>query len=55
MDRELLRRRLKSQMERLVDELLANEDPLQTIDAIEAAALRMREKAGKRVTEELTQ
>jgi hypothetical protein len=53
MDREALCRRLKSQMDQLVDELLASENPPRTIDEIEAAALRLREKAGQRIAEEL--
>lgn len=55
MDREALRRRIKSQMDRLVDELFASADPPRTIDEIEAAALRLRAKAGQRVAEELAQ
>src|SRR5215469_12551998 len=54
MDREALRRRLKSRLDALVDELLASENPPQTIDAIEQAALRLREKAAQQVAEELT-
>jgi hypothetical protein len=55
MDREALRRRLKSQMDQLVDELFVSDNPPKTIDDIEEAALRLRDKAGKRVAEELTQ
>ena len=55
MDREALRQRLKSQMEQLVDELFASDNPPKTIDDIEEAALRLREKAGQRVAKELTQ
>ncbi len=55
MDREALRRRLKSQMDQLVDELFAVENPPRTIDEIEQAALRLRDKAGQRVTKELPQ
>ena len=55
MDRETLRRRLKSRKDQLVDELLASEDPPHTIEEIEAAALRLREKAGQGVAEELAQ
>src|ERR1051326_98773 len=53
MDRETLRRRLKSRLDALVDELLASENPPQTIEEIEAAALRLREKAAQQVAEEL--
>jgi len=55
MDREALRRRLKAKMDPLVDELLASAAPPQTIDEIEAAALRLREKAGPQVAQELAQ
>ncbi len=55
MDREALRRRLKSQMDQLVDELFAADNPPKTIDDIEEAALRLRDKAGQRVAKELTQ
>jgi len=55
MDREALRRRLKSQMDQLVDELFASDNPPKTIDDIEEAALRLRDKAGQQVAKELTQ
>ena len=55
MDRETLRRRLKSRLNALVDDLCAQENPPQTIDEIEAAALRLREKAAQQVAQELTQ
>ncbi len=55
MDREALRRRLKSQMDQLVDELFATDNPPKTIDDIEEVALRLRDKAGQRVARELTQ
>jgi hypothetical protein len=53
MDRDILRKRLKSELNQLVDELLDSSSPPRTIDEIEAAALRLREKAGLRVAEEL--
>lgn len=55
MDREALCRRLKSQMDQLVDELFAADNPLKTIDDIEEAALCLRNKAGQRVARELIQ
>ena len=55
MDREALRRRLKARLDALVDELLSSENPPQTIDQIEEAALRLREKAAQQVAEELAQ
>jgi hypothetical protein len=53
MDREALRHRLKSRLKALVDELPASEPPLQTIAEIEAAVLRLREKAAQQIAEEL--
>lgn len=55
MDRETLRHRLKSRLDALVDELLASEKPPQTLQEIEAAALRLREKAAQQVAQELTE
>jgi hypothetical protein len=55
MDREALRGRLKLHLDQLVDELLASEAPPRTIDEIEEASLRLREKAGQCVAQELTQ
>src|ERR1035437_9430357 len=53
MDREVLGRRLKYHSNRLVDEMLASDNPPCTIDEIEEAALRLREKASQLVAEEL--
>lgn len=53
MDRDTLRKRLKSELAQLVDELLDSSSPADTIDEIEAAALKLRDKAGLRVAEEL--
>lgn len=55
MNKEALRRRLKSHLDQLVDELLDSGDLPRTIDEVEAAALGLREKAGHRVAQELTQ
>ena len=53
MDRDTLRKRLKSELDQLVDELLDSSSPPRTIDEIETAAPRLRDKAGVRVAEEL--
>lgn len=52
---DTLRLRLKARLARLVDALIDDPHPPQTLEQIEAAALRLREKAGQLVAEELTQ
>lgn len=54
MDREVLER-VKARLDGLVEELLGSAGAPRTIDEVEAAALKLREKAGQLVTEELGQ
>jgi Uncharacterised protein family (UPF0236) len=54
MDREVLHR-VKARLDGLVEELLGSAEAPRTIDEVEAAALKLREKAGQLVAEELAQ
>jgi hypothetical protein len=55
MQQDVIARRLKAELSRFVDELFASGEAPRTMEEIEAAALRLREKAGQRVAEELAQ
>jgi hypothetical protein len=50
--RQALRPRLKARLDELGDERLASQNPPQAREQVEAAALRLREKAGQRLAQE---
>lgn len=55
MDRKALRGRVQARFDAMIEELFASENAPQTIDAVEEVALRLRQKAGEIVAQELSQ
>lgn len=53
MDQEALRRRLKTKLDRLVDEALASANPPGTIEEIETLAVELGERARQEIAQEL--